>query len=77
MNEDKSIPFDAQQIAEEIETGDRNSTNVNTAADYERAQQYATSTPDSEKASDPQEVEAPGNPEQFLDMARDVIPSED
>jgi hypothetical protein len=76
VNEDKSIPYDAQQIAEEIESGDRQSTKVNTDKDYEKAQEYATSSPDSENNSDPQELKASGNPKQFREMAREVTNSE-
>lgn len=71
MNEDQNIPYDAQQLAEDIEEGERVATNVDTNKDYERAQQYATSSPDG-SAVDPEEANAPGNPELFRDMARDA-----
>jgi hypothetical protein len=75
VNEDKTIPYDAQQIAEEIESGDRQSTKVNTDKDYEKAQEYATSSPDPENNSDPQELKAAGNPDKFRDMAQEVTKS--
>ncbi|MGB3236757.1 MAG: hypothetical protein WBB29_00585 [Geitlerinemataceae cyanobacterium] len=77
MNEDKTIPYDAQKLAEEIDEGERKSTKVNTEEDYEKAQKYATANPSAENTPSPQDLKAPGNPEQFRDMAQEVNTPED
>jgi hypothetical protein len=89
----ESQTYDAQQMTEEIATGDREAPKVDVSADYEAAQQFSTSSIDqseegakaAEEATAPQfempepeetefKAEPTGDPNEFLDMAKEVSP---
>jgi hypothetical protein len=66
--------FDAERMAEEIETGDRSERQVNVSSDYEQSKLYAQpDTPQGETESDISTTV----PDEFLDMAKSIQPSEE
>lgn len=57
---DENVTFDAQQLVEEIKTGEQEKVNVNVDSDYERSKKFATSDVDPAEASNPSIVEPLG-----------------
>jgi hypothetical protein len=65
--------FDAERMAEEIETGDLSERRVNVSSDYEQSKLYAQpDTPQGETESDISTTV----PDEFLDMAKSIQPNE-
>lgn len=56
--------FDAKVMSEEIGMGERQAPNTNVESDYEKSKQY------SQSGSGSKESNAPGNPNDFRDMAK-------
>jgi hypothetical protein len=77
--------YDSQQLAEEIASGEEQAPQVNVEADYERSKQFDVADIDrtgkgaeaAKKASSSASAPATGNPDEFLDMAKDVQPDSD
>jgi hypothetical protein len=57
---DENVTFDAQQLAEEIETGEQNEPKINVESDYERSKKFATSDVDPAEVSNPSIVKPQG-----------------
>jgi hypothetical protein len=63
--------FDAEQINEEIESGDQEAPNIDVEGDYNRAKQYETGSGSS--SDDPGSgKKAEGDPDAFRSTARSV-----
>ncbi len=68
--------YDAQQLAAEIQAGEEKAPKVDAEADYERSKQFDVAEIDRATASADSTEEA-GNPESYLDMAKQVTPKLD
>ncbi len=79
--------YDAEQLAEEIETGEAAAPQVNADADYERSKQFAVADVDRDTKADSSAASGSGNsgsgkscsgesgdPASFLKMAEQVTP---
>jgi hypothetical protein len=71
-----SANFDAQQINEEIESGDKEAPNVDVEGDYKRAKNYETGSgsSSSDPNSTPSGAKAEGDPEAFRSAAKSINP---
>jgi hypothetical protein len=83
-------PYDAQQLVEEIAEGEQKAPKANLDADYEAAKAYSTGVNQSEADTQPEatstksqfsepektssDAPATGNPEDYLQMARETNP---
>jgi hypothetical protein len=71
--------YDADQLAEEIETGEEVAPKVDADADYERSKQFDVADidrPGNQASASTTSATSgeTGNPENFLDMAKQVKP---
>lgn len=71
---DENVTFDAQQLAEEIKSGEQDKPNVDVASDYEKSKQFATSDVDPDEAANPSIVEPLGTLSENPDES--IAPSE-
>lgn len=71
--------YDAQQLAAEIQAGEEKAPKVDAEADYERSKQFDVAEIDRATASADStgSTEQAGNPESYLDMAKQVTPKSD
>lgn len=90
---DATANYDAQQLAEEIATGEEKAPKVNVEDDYERSKEFDVAdidrTAEGAKAADkatslqsssgstPSEGKAPGDPNAYREMAQDVTKPSD
>jgi hypothetical protein len=65
--------FDAERMAEEIETGDRSEPPVNVSGDYEKSKLY--SQPDTVQDEKGPDISTTV-PDEFVDMAKSIQPDE-
>jgi hypothetical protein len=57
---DENVTFDAQQLVEDIETGEQEKPKINVDSDYEQSKKFATSDVDPAEVSNPSIVEPQG-----------------
>jgi len=80
--------YDAQQLVEEIAAGEEKAPNVDADADYERSKQFDVAeidrkgqtnsgVPKSTVSSTDANTVATGDPDHFLEMAKQVTPTPD
>ncbi|NJL09864.1 MAG: hypothetical protein HC908_05760 [Calothrix sp. SM1_7_51] len=70
----ESIPFDAQQIAEEIAAGDQKAPKVDIAADYEASKEFSFSETDS--SSEPEKSTVAATAPKFQQTEQEETGSE-
>jgi hypothetical protein len=83
--DDQTTTYDSQQLAEEIAQGEEQAPQVNVEADYERSKQFDVADIDrtgkgaeaASKTTSSASSPATGNPDEFLDMAKQVQPDSD
>lgn len=81
MDDPAIANYDAEQMVEDIQKDDDKAPKVNVDADYERSKQFDTAESDNgvegSQATGSKSGEGAGDPQDFLDMAKQVTPKED